>query len=56
MGECPELETWDTSPLKPRNRLCVRVWQGRTLGGVFAPASDAENYTIDSVWRFTQKR
>ena len=137
MDECPELETWDTSPLKPRNRLCVRVWQGRTLGGgrrrvahpastattraalpgphpsgqggsrriaalralprrpalaaaralrctrchpgaqpisrfqwtrgkcllglknpggVFAPASDAENYTIDSVWRFTHKR
>src|SRR3989344_69111 len=45
MDEGPELETWDTSPLKPRNRLCVRVWQGRTLGGgrrrVAPPASTA---------------
>lgn len=48
MDEGPELETRDIG-----GKCLLGL---KNPGGVFAPASDAENYTIDSIWRFTQKR
>ncbi len=48
MDEGPELETWDIG-----GKCLLGL---KSPGCVFAPASDAENDTIDSVWRFTQKR